>query len=216
MTSGMTGFDPELVHNCISQEQKAYETIIGALGDNMQSSFVDKMGTLWACNQAQTFFNSSFKPAIDETIKSCTKTFESVINSINSAGQAWAQQTDSSYSPQSFNAISKTIDTSVIQENIGGIRGIDLEAATATVTGLAAVQTALGTALALAKSAVQNSGFIGQNQAESLISSLNTISNRINELFSETREVINDYMQNTTTAYGDTGTRIAEAFTISG
>ncbi len=208
----MTGFDPELVYNCIKSEQNAYETIVEALGDTMQSSFVDKMGTLWACNQAQKFFNNSFKPAIDDTIRACTTTFESVVNSINSAGQAWAARTESSYSPQSFKASYKVIDTSVIKENIGGIRGIDLEAASATVIGLSAVQTALNTALALAKTAVQNSGFLGQNQEETLISKLNEISTSIDDVFSQTSDELKTYMQETTTAYGDTGTKIATAF----
>lgn len=96
----------------------------------MQNQFVGGMADKWACRNAQSFFNDAFKPSVDSLISSSNQIFESIVSAMNAAGQAWAEQTDANYSPVSFSAINKTMDTSVIQENIGGVRGIDLDTAT--------------------------------------------------------------------------------------
>ena len=155
----LTGFNPDVVNSSINSVKAAYENLIHALGDDMQNRFVNGMADKWACNQAQTFFNNSFKPAIDNLIMSSNSIFESVVASMNSAGQAWAMQTDSSYSPQSFSAITKTMDTSVIRENIGGVRGIDLSSATTVANQLTSIADSAKSALTSAQQAVQNPPF---------------------------------------------------------
>ena len=212
----MTGFDPSIVNSSIGSVKTAYQDLITALGDEMQNQFVAGMADKWACNQAQHFFTNAFKPAIDSLISSSNVTFESVVNSMNSAGNAWAQQTESSYSPQSFSMINKNIDASVIRENVNGIRGIDLDAANAVAAKLPAIAESAKSALTQAQNAVQNSGFIGGSQQANLVNSLGTIKSKIDaateEITSETKNAIDATVAN----YSNTEGKISEAFQVQG
>ena len=210
----MTGFDPEVVNQALRNVKSAYESLIEVIGDRMQNEFVVGMQDKWACTQAQNFFENNFKPAIDSIIKSSNSTFESVVASMNSAGQAWASQTESSYSPQSFTPLSKTIDAGVIMENIGGVRGVDKDAAQSIADKLPGLSEAARTALTDAQTAVQNSGFIGGSQQENLVDSLGQIKTAIygiiDKVTGETESAIRDTVQ----AYGDLGGKVAEAFAL--
>lgn len=212
----MTGFNPEIVNASIKNVQSAYEELMSVLGDQMQRDFVDGMQDKWACKEAQEFFTNSFKPTIESIIKSSTATFESVVTSMGSAGRAWAEDTKTSYNPPAFSADNKQIDASVIQENVGGIRGIDKDSAATVAAKLPGLATSAKDALDNAKKAVQNSGFVGGTQEESLINSLEQIKTKITNVVDEVTEKIEEVIENTISEYGDTGTRIAEAFTLQG
>lgn len=216
MNMALTGFNPDVVNSSINSVKAAYENLIHALGDDMQNRFVNGMADKWACNQAQTFFNNSFKPAIDNLIMSSNSIFESVVASMNSAGQAWAMQTDSSYSPQSFSAITKTMDTSVIRENIGGVRGIDLSSATTVANQLTSIADSAKSALTSAQQAVQNCGFIGGNQASNLINSLGVIKTKIDNATQEISNQSKTAINNTVESYSDTEGKVSQAFSSEG
>lgn len=208
----LTGFDPDLVNRSISSVKKAYEDLIKALGDDMQNQFIVGMSDKWACNQAQKFFNEAFKPAIDNLINGANKTFESVVAAMNSAAQAWAQQTESSYSPQSFTVILKAMDTSMIMENIGGVRGIDLATSSSIVAKLSVIAEAAKNALTAAQQAVQNCGFIGGNQEANLVNSLGIIKTNIDNATQEVTTQTKDAIQNTIEVYSDTEGKVSQAF----
>ncbi len=212
----MTGFDPEVVNTAIGNVKNAYEQLINVLGTKMQSEFVGGMQDKWACTQAQRFFTESFKPAIDSVIQASNTTFESVVSSMNSAGQYWADQTESSYSPQSFTPISKQIDAGVIMENIGGVRGIDNDSASAVSDKLPGIAKEAEEALTSAQNAVQNSGFIGGNMQAALVNSLGTIKTKINETVTNITSESKSAIDQTIEAYGDTAGKIEQAFTIQG
>ena len=212
----MTGFDPEIVNQAIGNVKKAYEELIGVLGDRMQTEFVGGMQDKWACNQAQKFFTNAFKPAIDNVIQSSNSTFESVVSSMNSAGQSWASQTESSYSPQSFSPLTKTIDASVIMENIGGVRGIDKDSASTVAAKLPGLAQEANSALSSAQAAVQNSGFIGGSQQANLVNSLGEIKTKIDEVVNNITNETKTAVEQTIEAYGDTEGRVSQAFTLQG
>lgn len=212
----MTGFDPEIVNQAIGNVKKAYEELIGVLGDRMQTEFVGGMQDKWACNQAQKFFTNAFKPAVDSVIQSSNSTFESVVSSMNSAGQAWASQTESSYSPQSFSPLTKTIDASVIMENIGGVRGIDKDSASTVAAKLPSLAQEANSALSSAQAAVQNSGFIGGSQQANLVNSLGEIKTKIDEVVNNITNETKTAVEQTIEAYGDTEGRVSQAFTLQG
>ena len=212
----LTGFNPDVVNSSINSVKAAYENLIQALGNDMQTRFVNGMADKWACNQAQTFFNNSFKPAIDGLITSSNAIFESVVASMNSAGQAWAAQTDSSYSPQSFSPMSKTIDAGVIMENIGGVRGIDKEAAQGVASKLPSLASEANQALSNAQTAVQNSGFIGGSQQANLVDSLGQIKTKIDEIVNNITNETKTAVDQTVEAYGDLEGKVSQAFTIQG
>ena len=83
----LTGFNPDEVTSSINSVKQAYEELIKALGDDMQREFVGGMADKWACKQAQDFFGSAFKPAIDSLISSSNTIFQSVADAMNSAAQ---------------------------------------------------------------------------------------------------------------------------------
>lgn len=208
----LTGFDPELVNQSINSVKSAYNELIKALGDDMQNQFIGGMSDKWACNQAQTFFNNAFKPAIDSLISSSNVIFESVVSSMNSAGQGWAEQTGSQYSVQNFSPISKTMDTSIILENINGVRGIDLIEANTVAAKLPMIAESAKQALSKAQQAVQSCGFIGGNQASNLISSLTTIKNKIDSLVQNIVTESKNAIDKTVQAYSNTEGKVAQAF----
>jgi len=208
----LTGLDPEVVRTSIGAVKGAYENLIQALGDDMQTQFIGGMSDKWACNQAQRFFNEAFKPSIDSLINNSNRIFESVVRAMNSAAQQWAIDTESSYSPYQFSVISKTMDISGIQENIGGVRGIDKENANSVSSKLPIIAESAKTALTSAQNAVQNCGFMGGNQASSLINSLGTIKTNIDNAVQEITNSSKTAIDNTVTAYSDTAGKVAEAF----
>ena len=158
----------------------------------------------------------SFTLAIDSIIQSSNSTFESVVSSMNSAGQSWASQTESSYSPQSFTPMSKTIDAGVIMENIGGVRGIDKEAAQGVASKLPSLASEANQALSNAQSAVQNSGFIGGSQQANLVDSLGQIKTKIDEIVNNITNETKTAVDQTVEAYGDLEGKVSQAFTIQG
>ncbi|MBO5138556.1 MAG: hypothetical protein J6B89_02835 [Bacilli bacterium] len=212
----LTGFDPSLVNGSINKVKNAYENLIQVLGDDMQNQFVEGMADKWACADAQNFFTNNFKPAIDNLIRSSTTIFESVVSSMNSAGQAWATEQYETYSPVSFSAINKTIDTSSIRDSVGGLKGADLELTPAVVAKLSILEEDAYNALLSAQQAVQNSGFVGGDQQTNLINSLGTIKNNISiamkDINADTKSAIDSTLQR----YGNTGKRISQAFAAEG
>lgn len=216
----MVGYDPEVVNQAIRNVKSAYESLINVLGDRMQNEFVGGMEDKWAAPQAQRFFQDSFKPAIDSIIQSSTSTFESVVSSMNSAGQAWASQTESSYSPQTFSPITKTIDVGGIRReiNLGDKKliGIDKDLAVTVADKLPSLATDAKQALSDAQSAVQNSGFVGENQQENLVNSLGQIKTKIDEVVNNITNETKTAIVQTVENYGDTGGEVANAFTLQG
>ncbi len=208
----LTGFNPEVVNSSINNVKNAYENLIKAIGDDMQRDFIGGMSDKWACNQAQTFFNDAFKPTIDGLIQSSNTIFESIVNSMNSAGQAWASQTDSSYSTQSFSVISKTMDTSVIRENIGGVRGIDLASTEPVAAKLPVIAEAAKNALTNAQQAVQECGSMGGNQASNLINSLGVVKNKIDSAIQEITTASKNAIETTLQSYSNTEGKVSQAF----
>ena len=209
---GLTGFDPSIVNQSISAVKTAYESLIQALGNDMQTKFIGGMANKWASPEAQNFFNSSFKPAIDSLITNSNTTFESVVNAMNEGAQRWASQTQAQYASQSFSMISKNMDTSPILENIGGVRGCDTVAANDVAAQLPTIAESAKSALTAAQQAVQNCGFVGGNQASNLISSLGQIKNNIDTAVTDITTQTKNAITTTTENYKTIEGQISSAF----
>lgn len=212
MSSGFTGFDPSAVNATIKKVNDAYGKLIHVLGDQVQNRFVGGMQDKWACNQAQQFFNESFKPAMDSLITSSTSTFNNVVDSINSAASAWAERTKSQYSKKAFSPINKKINTSVIRENINGVRGIDLQNASTVAAELIKISSEASQALSEAQAAVRGCGFIGGNQEANLVGSLEKIKNNIDKLTQEATGQTKKAIESTIAEYSDLEGKVSQAF----
>lgn len=208
----LTGFDPQLVSTSINKVVNAYNELLTQIGDKMQSDFVNGMADKWACKQAQTFFNTVFKPTVDQLIRGANQTFRSVVDAMNSAANAWAQSTDSSYSPVAFTVRDVVMNTDNIMENINGVRGIDLQLSSSVSAKLPVINSESKSALNNAKNAVQGCGFIGGNQEEYLLQSLETIKQNIDSAITTITDQSKKAIDDTITAYSDVEGKISQAF----
>lgn len=206
----LTGFDPELVTSSINKIQNSYNELIAAIGTDMQNQFVNGMQDKWACADAQTFFNN-FKSTIDSLITNSNNTFESVVNAMNSAARAWADQTGSTWSAKQFSRNDIKMDITGIKENIGGVRGVDLQA-TAISDKLPTIAEAAGRALDNSKSAVINCGFVGGTSEADLVNSLEQIKTSINNAVSQISNDCKKAIETTTQNYSTLEVSVSDAF----
>lgn len=208
----LTGFDPAVVQQSINGIKNAYTALMQALGSDMQTNFVNGMATSWACTESQKFFNEALKPAVDGLITSSDTVFVSVVEAMNSAAQGWASRTQTEYSPVTFTPQNYRIDVSGIQENIGGVRGIDAASANTAAAKLPTIASSASAALSSAKTAVANCGFLGGDQAANLQASLATIESKINEATTELTGQVKTAIDTSVTNYGDLAGQVAAAF----
>lgn len=213
--SNYTGFDPSVVSSSIGSVITAYNSLVQALGHDMQTRFVGGMSDKWACNEAITFFRDLVKPAVDQLLSSSDQVFNSVVASMNDAASNWAERTDSDFSPIPFSTQNVRLDVSPIVENIGGVRGIDYENANSVISQLSVIAQSADSALSSAKSAVDNCGFVGNNQAESLQASLGIIQSKISAAANEISTATTSALNATVASYGDLAGKVAEAFTVN-
>lgn len=208
--ANIIGFDPDLVASSINNVQNAYNELLQAIGTDMQTQFVNGMQDKWACKDAQTFFQT-FKGVVDTLITDSSNTFQSVVEAMNSAANGWAQQTGSMWSAKQFSRIEKQMDVSGIQENIGGVRGVDPEA-TSVSAKLPVISNAAVNALSDAQAAVQNCGFIGGSSASNLISSLGKIKANIEEAINQIANDCQKAIEATSQNYSNLEVKISDAF----
>jgi len=211
----LSGFDPQLVTNSIGAINRAYGELIQALKVRTQNEFVNEMASKWACHQAIDFFNASFQPAMNQLIAGVNMCFNSVVQAMNGAAQVWASKTGTSFGGVQFSEIVGGIDVSLIRENINGVRGIDVAATNPVVSKLNAISADAQTALQHAQTAVNQSGFIGGTQAQSLVESLQLIANKVaNAMNTLSAQTINS-INNTINEYADAAGQIGSAFNSS-
>ena len=212
MNSGFKGFDPDKVRISINGVIGAYNDLYTALCGRMQTQFVNAMADKWACNQAITFFRNAFKPSIDNLLINVNNCLGSVVVSMNQAAQAWAADTQTSYSPITVDLNTTKIDVECIVENINGIRGIDVTLTSEVVSKLQTIVIECNAALDKAQHAVMDSGFIGGSQAEALTNSLGTIKSKISATIEEVSSAAKLAIDNTVAQYSDTEGAISQAF----
>ena len=208
----LTGFDPAIVQTSMNNFISAANDTMDVLCTKFQTQFVDKMAGLWACSNAQKYFNESVKPAMDKLTNDANNVFASVVNSMKTAGQNWANQTGATFSAPTYTSIRKELDTSVIKENINGVRGIDLASASTVSNSLAIINGAAEGTLSRAVSAVQNCGFIGGESAANLLASLNAIKTNLNSTLANCNTQMKTAINNTISNYENTEGQIAQAF----
>ena len=208
----LSGFNIDEVNACTSVLFSAYDNLYNAIHNDVQNNFINGMADKWACNNAKNFFDNSFKPTTEQLIRDINATFENIVNTIFSAADLWARETGWEFYPATFQTWDPSLHTDCIQENIGGVRGIDLETANDVVNSLVNVKSNCDSEINRAKSAVQNSGFIGGNQQQNLVDSLNRIGSQMNSnieaLLNGARDAINQTIQ----SYSDTRGAVAQKF----
>lgn len=212
------GYNAEQVRKSIEGVKKAYDYLTNAIGVNVENSFVKQMASNWACPEAVQFF-TNFKDIMDQLNVAVDNTFESVVNSMKSAATAWAQATSGTWG--SVGALmmlplvkkNKKIDVSSIKNDIGGTRGINaIEATKVFQTALKNLTRDTNDALSMAQNEVRSCGFLGGDQATSLLNSLTTIQRMINQKVTEIINKAKNDMQSSVNKYTDLAKKVSTAF----
>ena len=206
------GFNESKIHRALSSVENAYGELHASIKNYVQDGFVNEMSKVWACNEAQVFFRDGVKPQFDEVIKKINENFAIIDKGVNSAATAWAQKTRSQYTSKNISIISTTIDVSMIQENIGGTRGIDKEAALNLVVKLEQFKNSTTAALDKTVAAIRGCGFLGGVQEENLLAALNKNKTIIDTAIEGTISALNKAITDTVTSYGDMAGKVAQAF----
>ena len=207
----ITGYDETQVVAAIASINTSYDSLINALITKNQQEFVSKMGSIWGCEQAKNFF-AAYKTDIDELASKITTTYESVVNAMNGAAQTLSNMAGSTWSTKTFSSRSDTLDTSVILDNIGGVKGIDIEEAESTLEVLDSIASSVESALEIATTAVTTSGFVGRNMQEQLEGSLSKIKDAISSKFSEEKVAVSNAIKETVDMYSTGTSNISSNF----
>ena len=209
------GYNEGLIHNLINSEQSAYDQIMSALGDKM-TEMTTAIAGLWYAGNAVRFFNEYLKPVVDDTANVTTQQFQNIVDTVNSAGQGWANTTENSYGPVSFAPSGKQVDVSSVREADGNGSSYMTKGTTSDTfnTKLNEVTQIVSDALETAKSAASNSGFLSSQNEGTLQQSLATISNKFNEMMSNIRTEFNTAMNAKEDQYKATETSVTESMSL--
>lgn len=209
------GYNEGLIHNLINSEQSAYDQIMSALGDKM-TEMTTAIAGLWYAGNAVRFFNEYLKPVVDDTANVTTQQFQNIVDTVNSAGQGWANTTENSYGPVSFAVSGKQVDVSSIKSVDGNGSSYMTKGTTSDTfnSKLNEVTQIVSDALETAKSAASNSGFLSSQNEGTLQQSLATISNKFNEMMSNIRSEFNTAMNAKEDQYKATETSVTESMSL--
>ena len=155
----ITGTNANEIAASINKVQAAYDSLMAALHDRMQTEFIDQLGEEWASEQAQKYFNNTVKPVMDDMLSASYKTFQNVVETMNGWGNTWAQLHESNWSNIQFNGELKTVTVDCIKLEINGDKGIAEEEANATAANLPSIENDVNSAVSEAESAVHECGF---------------------------------------------------------
>lgn len=216
MNGGWTGTHNDTIGNKLNQIQASYESLMQALHDKTQTEFIDQMAEEWACRYAQEFFTSTVRPVFNRMLAMSYKTYENIVETIDSWATNWASQTGSDWAKVSFNGELKEVNVDNVKENINGIRGIKEAEANQTAESLVRIESDVNAAVSDAESAVHECGFLDPsgNMESSLIASLTKIKSDYEQAIAEIRESFKSYVSKTTEDYATLASKNAEAFTI--
>ena len=156
-------------------------------------------------------FFGEFKTIIDSIITNSNITFESVVESMNSAARLWAERTETSWGGKSFNKIEQKINVECIQENIANERGIDTTATTVSAK-LPEIAASAEQALTAAQKAVSECGFIDVTESGNLQQSLEEIKTSITNATTDLTDSCKNAIDSTVEQYTEVSNRIATAF----
>ncbi len=200
---GLTGFNENTINECLRGVTQAYSNLNAALRGETQKSFVNEMPKYWASPDAVKFFGE-FKTNFDALIDETNTVYDSIYNSITSAGQYWAQATGLGmwYPSVTFTKIERKIDITCITDKFSdGNRGVYEDEAQDHATVLEDVLANINTQLQATYEAAENSGFLGQGQQEQLRTTLEALKNKMKDVFGGQVTAVKGAIKDTVTAY---------------
>lgn len=214
--SGTVGFNPEklLLHYSLVGD-KASELVRA-----IYSQYFYQLGDIamyWASPEAVEFANKLCENANDFLTKS-TEILVSVVNNIKAAGDRWSQTTGYTLVLESKESQVRTYKTTLVsnvRESINGIVGVDKPLMSSCIEGGTSHFNDLSECEYAAEGLILNIkdlSFIGAEQMESLIATVNKI---VDDMKEKQRSINADakyVMQQTLDKYSNTGEKISQAF----
>ncbi len=206
-----TGFNSSKVSNAIANVSSAYVNIMNALIEKNETSFVIPMSYIWGSSQAKKFF-LEYQSVITSMSSEVTTIFKSIVDAMSSAAGILATIAGTSWETKELSAVKRILDISSIKEEINGVIGIDQTQAVSVADQLDSILQAVSEGLQEAKTAVDNSGFIGGEIPSRLVSSLGKIEANISNSFSSLKQQAHDTIQGIANTYTTTSANVSSSF----
>mgnify|MGYP002517587999 CR=1 FL=1 len=203
MSSFDYGYNPNLVKSSIGKVNESFKMFTDAACKGMQNSFVNQMANYWAAPEAVEEF-AKMKASNDSLTQSAEKTFQSVVDVMNTGSRNWAQSTKSDAITVGFESTRTDIDVSCIKDNLGGDIGAESGGAFSTANNLMKISSNVGTALDNAVNAVSTCGFINSGESSALIGSLNKIKQNYTEAMTKNYNSMKTAIEQTIDKYKST------------
>lgn len=193
-------FNPQTVRTTVDSLKDTYYGVLGAVVENTQNNFINKIAVVWHGGDVVDIM-SRFVVNINAKIWK-TNGFEEVLSSavrsVNSAGEAWAHESQVSYEGISFTSFSSDykLNTDYIKEKKeDGTSGMDIDGVSERLYVLDEVVETVKSKMDSAVNAVSTSGFLEDYGIEAeLVSSLTSMKNEIvtsfNTLIEDIKSII--------------------------
>ena len=164
------GVNPSNLENAITNVNSAYADLYTAIL-NTSSTYMSGLAACWG-NKNGKDFGEDLERTINQFLKNVTKVFDSVNDSMNSAGKIWNRNNgDGSFSPVGFNSKNGDIQNTIRTAMPNGDEGLD-----------EAIASKVSEAVVAAKQAVSNTGFLGGGQEAALQNSISSIASQVDEI----------------------------------
>ncbi|MBQ9011194.1 MAG: hypothetical protein IJ093_00910 [Bacilli bacterium] len=212
-SSTSLGFNPDVVNAAITKINEAYTAIATAIGSETQNQFVQYVSENWAAPQAQKYF-AKVDEAFNSLKASIDTIFQSVADSMNSAGSIWSGVTGRPFNRVSYTKSSEKIDVSIIKESINGVSGITTDCGSTAKSRLSTIMNKIDSELGKAAAAVSSpdvSGFT-QGASGSLAASLKQIQSNVSSTSNDLTTGLGNATQSTVETYQEAESKIAQAF----
>lgn len=176
------GVNPSNLENAITNVNSAYADLYTAIL-NTSSTYMSGLAACWG-NKNGKDFGEDLERTINQFLKNVTKVFDSVNDSMNSAGKIWNRNNgDGSFSPVGFNSKNGDIQNTIRTAMPNGDEGLDEAIVNSeTETYMNDLASKVSEAVVAAKQAVSNTGFLGGGQEAALQNSISSIASQVDEI----------------------------------
>lgn len=210
--TNLIGFDPDAVRMSLNKIQTIYNEMVSSFV-NYTNTFLSNMSYSWACPEAVGYFRNVFCTEFNSYLVSIDSAVENIFNTINYAARTWSETSGLAYGGVNFGRFPhNSFDASIIRESINGSVGIDGSACQSNMEILNKISNMVNANLNSMINVLRNASFVGNGQQTSLVQSVNSIKNKINESFSDLVVDIKGQINSTIQKYNLTAKTVTSTF----
>lgn len=201
-----TGISLSDLRTTINREIGCYNNLMSSLGTDLETSFVEPMSNVWYSQLAVDFFGS-FKSTMETFAGEVTKTYESVVNTLNEIGLAWCKfnNLEGEYVSQEFEACTYNLSIDDIKTMTeSGQIYIERDAALDLADNLSILSTTCVDTLDLSINVINQVGALydaNDSQLSSLTTALTNVKTSIVEAADSLKQEVITAIEDTNTKY---------------